>query len=246
MISSSGAVLWYFPCVNGDMPPAAAVARMQLYGMCVRQPDGSLKSVFAHTAQTSSDTLAIPISGGGLAMLAGYERVGDRTIYVLFGFDAESTPSVIARLPEETSSRTGLDELRPGQLAGFIRVRKETGARPIDELEFVRVANGKVSSTAFGATKPSTEVAYNAGYAAVSTDDKYRISTDGGLSWRSLPRPSIHGRSMDDLVVGELGLADDGFVRLGWAESLEGKLPKVERRVPTKTVNTRSSAVKPK
>ena len=59
-------------------------------------------------------------------------------------------------------------------------------------------------------------------------------------------RPSIEGRSTDDLVVGELGLANDGFVRLGWAEALEGELPKVEKKTPVKTVDAQTLAVKPK
>lgn len=240
VVSSSGGVLWWFACTKGEMPPRALVLRMQAYGVCVRQPDGSFKSVFTGAMQ-NANAPATPTSDGGLVLLAPHEKVADRRTFALFRYDSESTPSVIARLPNETIVKTVLDELRPGEFVEFARVFKPVGEfRPDEETEFLRVTDGNVSWSPFGKETTPRSVAYRGGYAAITDSSDYRVSTNGGATWRRLPRPAVRHRLEDPLWVGELGLAEGGFVRLGWADAIDGKVPELADERPESTIDARS------
>lgn len=238
-VSSSGGVVWWHSCTEGEVPPRDKVARGQFYSFCVRQPDGSFKTVLTSGAPSGGDILPTPTSDGGLVYIAPVGQTEGRASLAVLRFDSESNPSIVAQLPHEVAMRRGLEALGSNAFTGFISVFKAKGdIRATEETEFLRVVDGKVSTTPFGVQRSRTWASDGA-HAAIAQEGQYRVTTNGGATWRGIERPSLRRKFDTPLVVGELGLAEDGHVRLGWAEAIEGKLPVEEERL-AETVDSRS------
>jgi hypothetical protein len=245
-LSSSGGVLWFGPCQSNDELPSLLAeggwpseAVMSLLPVCVRQPDGSLKSRLVPRFVQPGHL--VPSVDGGAAMFGGKRDPQGRWSSTLTRVDAEGRPSRVEIDQGEVELLGSLDEVRAGVFAGFVqwwpeRTSETDGKRPEEHRGFLRIEGARATVTPFEKRRRAAETmtALRSGRAVYTAGDAYRVSGDAGLTWTSLPRPPAAWEAR--LEVGELGLVEGGLVRLGWSAELDGGMPAPPPAPPPVTV----------
>jgi hypothetical protein len=245
-LSSSGGVLWFGPCQSNDEVPRLLAeggwppdVLMSLLPVCVRQPDGALKSRLAPRFVQPGHL--VPSVDGGAAMLGGTRDPQGRRSSALTRVDAEGRLSTVEIDQGEVALLGSLDEVRAGVFVGFVqwwpeRTSETDGKRPEEHRGFLRIEGARATVTPFEKRRRAAETmtALRSGRAVYTAGDAYRVSGDAGLTWTSLPRPPAAWEAR--LEVGELGLVEGGLVRLGWSAELDGGMPAPPPAPPPVTV----------
>jgi len=186
--SASGGLSFQAPCKPEDAKAGAV-------SFCVRQPDGSFRTI---GVEPGFAQVTAPSASGGLVGVNEGKRE-------------------MARISRDGKVTKSAFEAPAGPIVAFDEVDDKTVhviVRREDDHMSMRFEGGTMAGAK---NLPANLFRYSAGYGFFEQDGVFRVTSDAGGTWTDVTLPlDTSMESASELAVGEVGLRIGRWMRIGW------------------------------